>query len=177
MTHIIVKKQDFIDAIWKEDLFPGSWISPIVREGHYAIVENACKVCAVGALFKNILKESTGIFRANEIILNTICGRGYSLGSYGFKSKKKVFEDAKKKYEGKEVNELSALSFVFETLCVNRGIGKNGAKEISRHQLYRLRKDLTRFILDTFPDKIKIKIDSHQSCYYKSSYVEKRERR
>jgi len=157
MDYVVVSKQEVIQAIWTENLVSGNWFG----RSDTNTVGTACSVCAVGAVFRHILNEDTSKYGADSVIWEQIqdkaANRKFNVASPQAKPKKETFKLAEswmKSNRDMMGSELAALSHVFESICKARNL----KDDMSRHQLYRLRKDLAQFVEDNFPKKIKVPV-------------------
>ncbi len=158
MKYVVVGKQEVIQAIWTENLVSGNWFG----YSQTGAIADSCSVCAVGAVFRHILWDNASKFESECFVFDQIQSKAgkrafNASGTSLIAPKKEVFERAEswmKSNRDMMGSELAALSHVFESICNARNL----KDDMSRHQLYRLRKDLTQFVEDNFPKKIKVPV-------------------
>lgn len=175
-TQIEVSKQFIINAIKKEPfLRGGSWKSTteiyakingddfVSRDDFAAlyekldIIENKdCAVCAVGAVFRNVLEQSQRTESLVAAISAQINKEG-NIRTTAIGDSVDEFEAFAKKW-AKEKRYMSALSQYFEALY-NFRIHCGYTNELSRHQIYRIKLRLIDFVKKYFPKKIILDID------------------
>jgi hypothetical protein len=178
MTIVKVSKKKIIRAILDEplrNLAPGTWIDYNEGDGDLANNEvKDCPVCAVGATMRAIIspdekmehildaihvsvKEGrcdiaipTSSWRSDNTVL--VNDRFYKAP----KTKQDIFDIAKdsiKKFP------MASISQVFESLCDLRTSQKDYFHNLSRHQVYRIRKDVAEFVERYFPAYVTLDIN------------------
>lgn len=176
--YVVVSKADVIKAIQTENLKSGMWFGGLYNEEEKGI--EICHVCAVGAVMRHVLDESETTFLRDVKYykLNTFVGNklssdiGIANGFYGdcivendFVKAAAIVKIATKKLKqsNSDYDELRVLSGLFESLCHLReseNLQKHGfSSELSRHQMYRIKQILIKFVEDNFPKKIKVPVN------------------
>lgn len=177
MTVVQISKKRIIKSIMEEPLVnlePGKWVDDV--DVGSTIKAKDCPVCAVGAVMRNVLSEReelNAIWDAAEAAVGDTSGV-LSISSptiYGVycetlrdgkyfqyvapKNKSELFDLAK---ESVNSSPMAALSQVFEGLC-ELAMLRTNKSDLSRHQKYRIRKDVVEFVQKNFPRSIQIDIN------------------
>lgn len=171
MTILDVSKQTILKAIKEETSFTnGAWSE---FDGPYSIDEygvndepkvadKKCQVCAVGAVLRNVLDPDLN-YSAIETVATRAVNHNFKMEPAYFYDNNDVETDARNliaKAENLKDDRLylNALSVYYEGLCKVRKHLTN-QDDLSRHQLYRIKKKLLKFIEKHFPKRLNIDID------------------
>lgn len=160
MTVVEITKQRVIKAIKEEPLLRGgSW---------FAFSDNApddfdfkllvgdkknCTVCAVGAVLRDVLDKQSLAFDIDDAVDGCI-DQGLPISDL---SSYESIEDTLKALLI-DKHYMNALSVLFETSW-DKAMEKNDYNDLSRHQIYRIKQKLIKFVQKNFPAKIQIDID------------------
>lgn len=159
MKYVKVSKDKVIEAIKTESLRPGCWIEP-----DWDKRDKVCHVCAVGAVMRAALSK-------DEDRLDEVCDHLSQClfdpkipvaGGFSFESRKQILDKAKEQLKQKKY--LTTLSFLFETLCeFNSLLNGNSSYSISRHQIYRIKQTLIKFVEENFPKYIEVPVNGFKT--------------
>jgi len=161
-TVIKVSKSRIMKAIRTEPfLLAGHWAN---YSGEELVGDKNCSVCAVGSVLRDVLDENQNAEMITKAANKTI---DYTLsvgprGGLEALNLKDIHESAKCLANiGMYMN---ALSTYFESLWEmtvhrNRRNDNYNSYNLSRHQVYRIRQKLLKFVQAEFPSSIEINID------------------
>lgn len=129
-----IKRTDILKAIRTEPLKAGAWIHEDWNSENPEIIHKGCKVCAVGAVFRQKgIKDEEIDSRASE----------YLMGGFNMPTPN---EEGDEEAALKDKHYLSALSIKFEKLARRLGHGK------------RTRAKLAEFVKKNFPKQFNVSI-------------------
>ena len=149
---IEITKKRIKTAILEEPYFKaGSWVRD-TRDRQVGD-RKSCSVCAVGAVLRSVLDDKQPAEMIKKAAAKA-APRRFGIASIMDKiSRHKIL-----KSQIRNEQYMNALSTYFESIWFEAD-RRTDEMEISRHQVYRIRKKLVKFVDKNFPRKIVVDID------------------
>lgn len=158
MTTVVeITKEQVIKALKTEPLKAGNWIT-LGRSGPdgewIEYDDSSCPVCAVGAVLRNTLDEKK--YRITDAAWYIFDG-----GQGGDPTLRVHSDNESDLLASLNGPHIVRLSQYFEGLwSLARKRGRNW--DLSRHQIYRIRKKMIAFVESTFPKSFKLDINGYK---------------
>jgi len=147
-----VSKEIILEALRKEPLKAGNWIHYFPWEDSREAAKT-CEVCAVGSILRSVISDPTLTDGASMAAITTNGDDDIEGIVYGFSTESELF--------GNLIgNKMARLSQYFEGLSyLAAGRTNKNKYELSRHQIYRIRRKLISYVEKNFPKNLVIDID------------------